>query len=390
MIYVMSGGASLNYKVVNGTAEPTSPKENTIWVNTATAIHAHAFSADEPHRVSKNKNLVIYPYYDKTYTGAGITWTDNGDGTVTANGTAGAPYSLFRLSAKGVNDKEMLLEPGTYTFSAGAAASTDYYIQIAYTTDDWATTKWVDANNLTSKTFTITQQVKARINLKINEGATVSNLVFKPQLEKGSSATDFVKGDATGQVWFQTGTDSANPFSALKKTKLMVYIIGTKVYDGSAWVTRSTKIYQGGAWKAFDVYLFNYGDLGISGGFIGRKSDGSTESTYFSVGTSIKSQTMQYTAQGYFSVNKIDLAPFSTVKVTGYGGWSPRVGFCTEQSQGYGTGDFVAYKTLSDAQSTVSIDVSSLTGSYYFCAWHFLGSSGGGSPSEVFCIELIP
>lgn len=42
------GGASLNYKVVGGTEQPASAAENTIWVDTDTAIASHAFSATEP------------------------------------------------------------------------------------------------------------------------------------------------------------------------------------------------------------------------------------------------------------------------------------------------------------------------------------------------------
>ena len=48
MIYVLGGGVNLNYKVVGGTSQPTSPKENTIWVNTSTEITSHVFSATEP------------------------------------------------------------------------------------------------------------------------------------------------------------------------------------------------------------------------------------------------------------------------------------------------------------------------------------------------------
>lgn len=44
----VGGGASLNYKVVGGTAQPTSPKENTIWVNTDVKITSHIFSATQP------------------------------------------------------------------------------------------------------------------------------------------------------------------------------------------------------------------------------------------------------------------------------------------------------------------------------------------------------
>ena len=46
-LYGNSGGTSLNFKVV-GNPQPTSPKENTVWVNTDTAISGWVFSAAEP------------------------------------------------------------------------------------------------------------------------------------------------------------------------------------------------------------------------------------------------------------------------------------------------------------------------------------------------------
>ena len=42
------GGSSLNYEVVGGASAPSSPSENTIWVNTSTDITSHIFSATEP------------------------------------------------------------------------------------------------------------------------------------------------------------------------------------------------------------------------------------------------------------------------------------------------------------------------------------------------------
>jgi len=42
------GGAGLNFKVVGGTAQPASPKENTIWINTDVDIGEYQFSATEP------------------------------------------------------------------------------------------------------------------------------------------------------------------------------------------------------------------------------------------------------------------------------------------------------------------------------------------------------
>lgn len=42
------GGGSLNFKVVGGTSAPTSPSENTIWVNTSNDITGWAFSVTAP------------------------------------------------------------------------------------------------------------------------------------------------------------------------------------------------------------------------------------------------------------------------------------------------------------------------------------------------------
>lgn len=41
-------GGGLNLKVVGGTAQPTAPAANTVWVNTDTDINGYAFSATEP------------------------------------------------------------------------------------------------------------------------------------------------------------------------------------------------------------------------------------------------------------------------------------------------------------------------------------------------------
>ena len=42
------GGGGLNLKVVGGTTQPTNPRENTIWINTTTAISGYALSPTQP------------------------------------------------------------------------------------------------------------------------------------------------------------------------------------------------------------------------------------------------------------------------------------------------------------------------------------------------------
>lgn len=80
-----SGGASLNYKIVGGTSAPSNPKENTIWVNTSTAITSHVFSATQPtgsagmvwiqtgvesgvaFNALKKNGIQVYPLFAKQY-----------------------------------------------------------------------------------------------------------------------------------------------------------------------------------------------------------------------------------------------------------------------------------------------------------------------------------
>lgn len=60
------GGASLNFSVVGGTVQPTNPKENTIWVNTATAIGEWQFAAAEPVVRADGSALVTGDVWIKT------------------------------------------------------------------------------------------------------------------------------------------------------------------------------------------------------------------------------------------------------------------------------------------------------------------------------------
>lgn len=94
VIPVGSGGG-LNLKVVGGTTQPTSPKGNTVWVNTSTAINGYAFSNTEPTNpvagmvwfsagtssnaamnIDKKNTVMLYPRGCKQYVnGAWVTKT---------------------------------------------------------------------------------------------------------------------------------------------------------------------------------------------------------------------------------------------------------------------------------------------------------------------------
>lgn len=93
MIFNTSGGTSLNFKVVGGTSQLTSARENAIWVNTDVGITSWEFSPAEPAEPAEGmvwiytgtssgvafnalrKNaLMIYPIAAKQYIGG--VWVD--------------------------------------------------------------------------------------------------------------------------------------------------------------------------------------------------------------------------------------------------------------------------------------------------------------------------
>lgn len=125
------------------------------------------------------ENLLPYPYSETTHNEKGIDWTDNGDGTVTANGTnTGTSFSWFAFATADT----FWLEKGEYTIvgcPAGGGAST-YYIRVA---DNNNTAIASDLGN--GKTFTINQDMYVRASAVVAAGVTVSNLVFKPMIVKG-------------------------------------------------------------------------------------------------------------------------------------------------------------------------------------------------------------
>ena len=93
------GTDALNFKVVGGTKQPENPKENTVWVNTDTAISGWVFSPEEPAQPSE-----------------GLVWIGVGSGgnrfnALKKNGILLAPVSA-KLYSGGWIDVEAFLYAG--------------------------------------------------------------------------------------------------------------------------------------------------------------------------------------------------------------------------------------------------------------------------------------
>lgn len=133
------------------------------------------------------KNLLQYPYYNTSLTKNGITFTDNGDGTVYVKGTAEASVQFHFVLYTTGNRKP--IKAGTYTISGNP---TSHMMRLyLYDTEDTDTPYGsYNTTNSTPTTFTIDEDKYYGWYMSISAGETV-DAVIKPQLELGSNATGF-------------------------------------------------------------------------------------------------------------------------------------------------------------------------------------------------------
>ena len=134
----------------------------------------------------ESKNLIKYPYKVSTTTINGITFTDNGDGTVTVDGTAvgSSGEVIYRLQ-----EYSMVLKAGEpYTLSGCPAGGGIDSYRLEYSgapTGAW----WDGGNGKLIKAAADTAD--SGISIRIKEGVTVKNLLFRPQLERGEIKTEY-------------------------------------------------------------------------------------------------------------------------------------------------------------------------------------------------------
>ena len=138
-------------------------------------------------------NLIPYPYYQTSKVTNGITWTDNGDGTITANGTATETdmFLLYNYYSENtglnptINTDRRLKLTGCPT----GGSSNTYYLQIALSKGSGV---W-QGGCLDSGSGAYMTPISGEnhyyiyvFRIVILKGVTVSNLVFKPMVSLAS------------------------------------------------------------------------------------------------------------------------------------------------------------------------------------------------------------
>lgn len=363
------GGASLNYKVVGGTTQPTSAKENTIWVNTS--VDKEAISKVETTQLS---------YYIKDTTGVVTKPSSNTCYTRYFECVEGHQYRFQMDDGTTVLIASFTEVPntgvtGTVLYGTGKTHGAD---TLDYTVTAESGVKYLgiycydSSANDSVPVLTVTD---ITIQNGLPDEMKIAGHIF--------SATQ-PENPVEGMVWFQTGASSVVPFNAIKKNGLWVYPNACRQYINSTWIKKVAEIYQNGGWKEWAYYIFDNGGLGDSGGF----TNATVESTYIVTASSQAKKLSN-------SVNLIDLTGYSTLEVdmkksantysgTEYG--RVYIGFAATS----GSTTFAAkYDVSKAARGVYTLDISNLTGEYYFTlrVW---GNYDSAQTATVYSIRLLP
>ena len=127
-----------------------------------------------------SKNLIPYPYTDTTKTVNGITFTDNGDGSITVNGTATDLVAFYLWEA--TNAPNLIGQTVTLSGCPSGGSESTYRLR-------YQQTGGISSDTGNGSTFTVT--AKGHLVIQVFAGVTVNNLVFRPQLELGTQATAY-------------------------------------------------------------------------------------------------------------------------------------------------------------------------------------------------------
>ncbi len=133
-------------------------------------------------------NLIPFPYEKTEHTSNGVTFVVNDDGSITVNGTATADaYFNFANSN---------LLKGTYHISGcpSGGSVTTYYLYL----------RGYDFDIGQGRYFTVKTSWSNNYQIMIKSGYTANNLVFKPQLNVGTSALPYSKGHVVQTATFNT------------------------------------------------------------------------------------------------------------------------------------------------------------------------------------------
>lgn len=327
------GSNSLNFKVVGGTTAPVNPKENTIWVNTDQKITGWHFGADEPN------------FYN-------IKSDESG----------------YLLSAP-----HELTEGEIINFIVPATITVGY--------------EWIRFVDGTGQDYCVRNGGGTQLTVW-TAGTKISVKISNDLCTMGEYQvrTAYVFGFGNyfheeGTVWITTGISSHVAFNALKKNSVQVYPLSAKQYISGAWVDKTAKSYQGGEWvELFTGELYKNGIQRVSWN---QPTSSAAKMTF--------ATDRVYGMGCIVTANKIDLTRFKTlnaiVTATDYAtDQTLRMGIMSSNNTALWdvTEPQVLLNKVASTKTTISLDVSNVTGEYYIAlSYNHSTSSAYGTIYEV-------
>lgn len=175
------------------------------------------------------KNLIPYPYRSKDGTVNGVTFIVSNDGSISVSGTATANTNFYICF-----DRQLNFPNGKYTMSGcPAGGSLNTYRMEAYSYDDDNKIIFSEKDIGSGAVVDLSSGLHFGIRIGIFQGVTCENLIFRPQLECGNTATEYkpCSGSTT------TITPDSNPYTVPNDIRQQDGINNVSVSAGEVSVT---------------------------------------------------------------------------------------------------------------------------------------------------------
>lgn len=272
----LTGVSLIDYKLYGNSVQNETPSpENPVEIQSVGDLVTNTSSKyygkyDVPVTVT-GKNLIKYPYKYTTRKINGITFTDNGDGSVTINGTATANAVWFiylnrtnLITGIKSGDKITLSSKSDKSWSSNNMSIVCNYFDTSGEEKDGGV-KLYSSSSSATKTVPVDWK-GMEIYIVVPKGKTVDNVTIYPQLEKGSSATEYepYKGK-TKHIYLDEPLCKVGDYADyidFKNQKVVRNFVKMNLHD-LPWKTTSTSSLTGQFW-ATPVFDIDYAE-GTSG-----------------------------------------------------------------------------------------------------------------------------
>lgn len=153
--------------------------------------------------------VLTYPYEDTTKVSNGIKFTDNGDGTITASGTATANAD-FGIEKQNSGTAALYLDDGRPYHLSGCpegGSTSSYHMFISHTGTGGAQLYGNDTGE--GLDFEAVGNERTGVWIRIASGTTVNNLTFSPNLSAPPVAVENPTGNPSSQGWYELSIKEA-------------------------------------------------------------------------------------------------------------------------------------------------------------------------------------